>query len=249
MISSASCGSGKTRLIRRKLDKIRKKDNEAEVASLVVHEGTTLSSLITVLDSKFQNSRPYHAALHVSFSVLQIGGKRSDDWIRQLNFFFFSLLVLRSVYDPVSSRSFSLGDKQWKLFFELPQSEAEETSSDWLTKNIPVLTVCGTAQSPSAQYVIDEKARRVSTYLRALSTGTINRKFCSGSQKRIVLALDCSGSMRACFSNGLTAFQVAVNNAVGIVDSHLVEGDVSMNSPKVKMNYVVLPLIGFVLLF
>jgi hypothetical protein len=221
IIASPSCGTGKTRFIREELSKFESTEVDSQAASIVVHEKSSISSLVEALRSKFTRSSGRYRALHVSFTCMPTSEKQHEKrWLLEMNHFFFSLLILRSVYDPISATSFSLSGGEWTFFFEMPLS-AGETAEDWLVKSIPVVASCGTFINPSNQFIIDHEARRVCTYLRAFESGTINRKFEGGARKRIVLVLDCSGSMRG------RPFQDAVNNSVGIFDSHVVEGDVS----------------------
>jgi hypothetical protein len=220
VIASMSCGTGKTRFIREELNKFESTEVDSQAASIVVHEKSSICSLVEALKSKFSRSSG-RRALHISFTSMPTFEKQHEKrWLLEMNHFFLSLLVLRSVYDPISATCFSLSGEKWKFFFEMPLS-ADESAEDWLVKSIPVIASCGTFFNPSNQFIIDHEARRVCTYLRAFQTGTINRKFEGGAKKRIVLVLDCSGSMSG------RPFQDAVNNAVGIFDSHVVEGDVS----------------------
>jgi hypothetical protein len=226
VIASPTCGTGKTRFIREELNKFKWTEVDSQVASIVVHEQSSISSLVEALKSKFSGSSG-RRALHISFTFMPISEKQHEKrWLLEMNHFFLSLLVLRSVYDPISATSFSLSGAKWNFFFEMPLS-AGNTAEDWLAKSIPVVASCGTFLNPSNHFIIDHEARRVCTYLRAFETGTINRKFEGGAKKRIVLVLDCSGSMGVPDVGGRTPFQDAVKNAVGIFDSHVVEGDVS----------------------
>jgi hypothetical protein len=221
VIASTSCGTGKTRFIREELNKFESSEVDCQAASIVVHEKSSICSLVEALRSKFSGSSG-RRALHISFTFMPTSEKQNEKkWLLEMNHFFLSLLVLRSVYDPISATSFSLSGEKWKFFFEMPFS-ACKTAEDWLVKNIPAVASCGTFLNPTNQFIIDQEARRVCTYLRAFETGTINRKFEGGAKKRIVLVLDCSGSMAG------RPFRDAVNNAVGIFDSHVVEGDVSV---------------------
>jgi hypothetical protein len=123
---------------------------------------------------------------------------------------------------PLSARSTSyyLGEDKWAFYFEFPQSLEEDQSLEiWLNNNIPVVAACSSFRQPLTEFVISDNARRVCTYLPEYQVGTINRKFERGSKKRIVLVIDCSGSMRG------TPFQDACRNALAIYDSHVVEGD------------------------
>jgi len=218
VVASESCGTGKTRHIRDKFETMNR--STTRVASVVIHERTSGASLIRSLREKYSGTSKKRV-LHVSFSFLPKRSQRKyKAWLREMNYFFNCMVATRSVYDPVSSTSFAFAG-HWKVFFELPRGPSGESTRDWLLENIPIIAFYSNFQKPKCKYVIDDQARRVSTYLRALATGTINRKFEAGAVKRIVLVLDCSGSMED------VPFRDAVRNAVGIFDSHVAEGDVS----------------------
>jgi hypothetical protein len=208
-----NCGSGKTYFIRKQM-----KENTAFVhsATLTVHEMSSISSLLQALKLKFLNSNQ-NCALHISFCYLPIGDNNTR-WISEMNHFFFSLIVLRYIYDPVSASSFSMAGKFW-LFIEIPAST--ESANAWLKKNIPIIAYCAEFPEIRIPFDIDIKARRVCTYLRAYDNGTIDRKYEGAVHKRIVLVLDTSGSMEG------NKFTAAKKNALSIFDSHIVEGDVS----------------------
>jgi len=218
VVSSRSCGSGKTRHIRAIMRQSIKSAN-TEVATLVVHEKSSVASLIRSLKDKFQQGSCNNRVLHISVAFLPLQKEELyKDWLRQINFFFFSMVALQSVYDSVTATTFHFAGV-WKVFVEMPSTPQGTSAQEWLLASIPILSFYSTFQEPTSEYVIDEKARRVSTYLRAYSTGTINRKFQAGALKRIVLVLDCSGSM------GGVPYQDAVRNAVNIFETHVVEGD------------------------
>lgn len=219
VVASPRCGTGKTRFIREELKRFEALCEDRQAASIVIHEKSSMASLVEALKRNFRGTSG-ERALHVSFAFLPSRDKQNENWLLEMNHFFFSLLVLRSVYDPISASSFSLAGEKWTLLFEMPEGLLDETAKDWLAHNIPIVAACATFRAPSRNYVIDHEARRVCTYLRAFATGTINRKFEGGAKKRIVLVLDCSGSMAG------TPYRDAVKNSVAIFDSHVVEGDV-----------------------
>lgn len=192
VIASPKCGTGKTKHIRQTLKRFQSRGHE--VASIVVHEMSSISSLVTDLKRKLQGTRK-RCALHISVAWTPSLSKNSEVWLQQLNSFMFSLLVLHSVYDPLLSTSFSFTAEEWHVFIEMPESIASQSSLDWLSENVPIVSACATCREPSRRYKIDKTARRVGVYLRAYETGTINRKFDGGAKKRIILVLDCSGSM------------------------------------------------------
>jgi hypothetical protein len=213
VVASNKCGSGKTYFIRTKIKEI---ETSVESATLIIHEKSSVSTLVQALQLKLPAIRQC-CALHISFMYLPIGGS-NDQWLLEMNHFMFSLIILQYVYDPLLKNSFFLAKKVW-LYVEIPA--LSEDPHVWLKKNIPVIASCAEFPDIQMPFHIDHKAQRVCTYLRAFDTGTIDRRYESASNKRIILVLDTSGSM-----NG-SKFVTAKNNAVSIFDSHIVEGDVS----------------------
>lgn len=217
VVSSKGVGSGKTRFIRDRLDTVKESKH---CGSLPIHERSSVASLVESLRRQYSGNC-HGKALHVSFSFLGHRSNGDASWIREMNYFFFSMLSLRSIYDPLSAQSFAITGC-WDIDFELPVDiHKGATSKEWLDSNIPIISQYSEFVEPPKDFVIDEPARRVALYLRAFSTGTINRKFEEAQAKRIILVLDCSGSMQG------SKFDDAVRNAVSIFDSHVIEGDVS----------------------
>jgi hypothetical protein len=217
-VSSQACGTGKTRLIRRELQSL--KSQGAHVVAIVVHEMSSLRSLVEALKCEIGNSDCW-LALYISFTFLPSRTARTTKWLDDVNHFLFSLFALRMVYDPTSATSLTLPRGKCNVFVEMPAAPCGGLANEWLKSRAPIVDVFATYLSPVEQFAIDEKARRVCTYLRAFSDGTINRKFEGGARKRIVLVLDCSGSMDG------RPFQDAISNAAGIIESHVVPDDVS----------------------
>ena len=213
VVANKYCSSGKSYYIKRKM-----KDHASSVQSstLTIHENSTVSTLVHALNLKICNTRR-NQAIHISFLYLPTGAS-DENWLSEMNHFFFSLIMFRYVYDPISAGSFSMTGKLW-LYIETPTSS--ESGHVWLKKNIPIISSCAEFPDMRMPFDIDQKARRVCTYLRAYDNGTIDRRYECGSSKRIVLVLDTSGSM-----NG-TKFEAAKRNAISIFDSHIVAGDVS----------------------
>jgi hypothetical protein len=220
-------GNGKTRFIREEIKKLESAtcNQLIEKGTIVVHEGSTISSLVTNLLEKFNESCARHV-IYISVTFLPEDKIQHEKWIREINYFFFSLLVLRTCYDPRFSASFSLWEGRWELFIELP-SIGIESQINWLKENIAILYLCSSIREPSTQFVFDDDARRVCIYLRAFETGTIDRKFGGVSKKRLLFVLDQSGSMQAILENGISAFQTAVNNAIEVYDKCIAQDDVS----------------------
>jgi hypothetical protein len=182
VVASPHCGTGKTRLIRNALKSFEALGGDRQVASVVVHEKSCIASLVEALKRKFRGTSS-RRALHVSLAFLPSREKQNQKWLIEMNHFFFSLLVLRTVFDPTAATSFSLAGDEWTLLVEMPVGSLDETAEEWLTRNIPILAACASFEAPSCHYEIDHAARRVCTYLRAFATGTINRKFDSNAKK------------------------------------------------------------------
>ena len=213
VVASKRCSSGKTHFIRKKM---KEANNSSHSATLTIHEMSSISSLVQALKLKYPDSRQ-NCALHISFLYLPIG-VNNVHWLSEMNHFFFSLIVLRYIYDPITACSFSMTGK-FRLFIEMPASA--ESAQVWLKTNIPIVASCAEFPNIRIPFDIDLKARRVCTYLRAYDNGTIDRKYEGSANKRIVLVLDTSGSMEG------EKFMAAKKNALSIFDSHIVEGDVS----------------------
>jgi uncharacterized protein YegL len=218
VVSSQACGTGKTRLIRQELDSL--KSQGAHVVAIVVHEMSSLRSLVEALKCEIRNIDCW-LALYISFTFMPSRSAQTTKWLDDVNHFLFSLFALRMVYDPASATSLTLPRGKCNVFIEMPSAPSGGSADEWLKSHAAIVDVFATYRSPVEQFVIDEKARRVCTYLRAFSDGTINRKFEGGARKRIVLVLDCSGSMDG------RPFQDAISNAAGIIESHVVPDDVS----------------------
>jgi hypothetical protein len=222
VVSSEASGTGKTRMIRREMLRFQKTDAACQAASITIHEQSTVEQLVEKLRSCFKGKQGTRV-LHISFSFLP----QNKDfelyrrWINDMNHFLFSMLVLRVVSGENFASTFSLAATKWCIYIELPSLDEPLCSlKQWLWTHIPVIAACARHRKPSTEFGIDVEARRVSTYLRAMKDGTINRKFDEGANKRIMLVIDCSGSMSG------TPFQTAVRNAAAIFDSHVVDFDV-----------------------
>ena len=195
---------------------------------MCVHEGSTLHSILQCL-RECRGHEPCRTALY--FSVTVPLDQISTSLIKSLNHFFNSLLLTRCVHDPITGETFNMGWSKWNIFVELQTSfnsqEAGDTAKDLLKRFILVLGFCCTFQSPSPKFFLNEKARRVCTYLRAFTDGTIDRKF-KKCNKQLMIVLDKSGSMSSELGHGRSALSVAVDNALNIFDSHIHIDDVSV---------------------
>lgn len=237
IVVSSSCGSGKTRFVRKQIQQLQSQTGGMEVASITVHEGSTVDSLANkFLRSLSEDGK--EKALHVSFMAMPLApqSERTQIWLKSLNLFFYSLFVHGVLRCHSSARSFHIGRGGWTVYVELPsgefglEQEARDTALDWLRMHIPVLALCGEVTSPEDNLSINETTRRVCTYLRAYENGTIDRTFQKGSAgKRITFVLDISGSMSNHLGNQ-SALSVATDCALQIFDSHLQINDVSAHA-------------------
>jgi Mg-chelatase subunit ChlD len=220
IVWTPSSGTGKTRYIRKQLNELQ--NAGSEVATITIHEYSTISSLVGDLLNKF-SPKEEHTAVHFNFCHLPDRSEATCSWLESVNRFFFSLLLLRSVCDPMSGRSFHLGERSWKIYVELPAGTMP--ADDALRMNMPVLEFCGSMHAPPIEFEVDQETRRVCTYLRALRDGTINRKFVASRGRQIIFVLDSSGSMQLEMGDS-TALSVATDNALRLFDSHVNVGDV-----------------------
>jgi hypothetical protein len=224
IVTSDTSGSGKTRMIRRNMRRSLQADTACQTASITIHERSTVEQLVKSLRTRFKGNKGTRA-LHISFSYLPRDITQYRRWVIEMNHFFFSLLVLKAVSTENFASTFSLTASRWCLYIELPSFDGQQFSlMQWLRIHIPVLATCGREVHPKQQFSIDAETRRVCTYLRARDDGTINRKYEECANKRIVVVLDCSGSMRG------TPFQTAVRNAAAVFETHVGNGDVCLHS-------------------
>jgi hypothetical protein len=231
ILSSEKSGTGKTHYIRSKMSELQA-ENECQMAVVNVHEGTTLAAIVTALKEKFSvHCHRNLVCFTLTFMDADADNGISAGTIDFVNQVFLSLLFLRHLHDPSTAKSFYLGVGQWDIFVELqnPRTmncEHFHSPTEWLRQNIPILFYSGEIREPKNSYLIDEKAYRVCTYLRAFENGTINRKFEPYRSKRVFFVIDESGSMQANIG-GSTALGIATDNALKLFESHLQVNDVS----------------------
>jgi hypothetical protein len=223
VVYTSRCGTGKTRYILEELKKIRDSEPNVRIARISIHEGSSLQSLVQSMLTEFNLSSTSNV-VYFSFMVSLESGNTA--LLDMLNYFFRSLFLTKSVQDLKNDITFHLGCGRWKVFVELPSSSC--ASQKILQQYVPVLGYCGSPESPPTQFHIDDKARRVCTYLRAYHDGTIDRKFQNyKSNKQIMFVIDKSGSMGTEIGKNKTAQDIAIDNAVDIFNSHVETGDVS----------------------
>ena len=226
VVASSSSGAGKTRFIHEKMGKLKRKDPDLNIVTINIHEGTTLDSLVRSLRGH-QSHEATQNAVHFSFSLPM--DKCDSKLIKSLNHFFNHLLLSRSVRSPTSGETFIMGWSRWYIYIEIPsigvETNLELKATELLRRNLPILSLCATVQVPPKQFDIEDKARRVSTYLRAFSDGTIDRKFDRNANKQLIFVIDDSGSMGLTLDDGRSPFEIAIANALNMFDTHLQVGD------------------------
>ena len=225
IVFSDTPGSGKTKFIRSELE--RANANGAQVASLYIHEDFSLTKVVDELRKKFGEGGSEAKSIHFGLSC---DVEPSDDFMLSVNHFFNSFLLFGNVYDPASGNSFCGSSHKWNVFVEMNAHVAdEETAQSWLRERVPILSHCSLRiLQPPSDFSIDEKARRVATYLRAYDNGTIDRKFNSTpASKTILFVLDKSGSMGVTDIGGRSRFQVALESMLKVFNSHIRVMDVS----------------------
>ncbi len=225
IVFSDTPGSGKTRYIRSELKKANA--SGAQTDSIYIHEDFTLTKAVEQLRCKFGEGGVENKSIHFSLSC---DGEPSDEFLLSVNHFFNSFLLFGNVYDPTSGDSFYGSSYKWNVFVEMNiYAGDEDTAQTWLREHVPILSHCGlrTVQPPSG-FFIDEKARRVATYLRAYDNGTIDRKFNSTpANKTIMFVLDKSSSM----GWESRTFEVALESMMKVFNSHVRVMDVSRFFP------------------
>ncbi len=221
VVTTLRCGTGKTKYILEQLSK----NPSAQTATISIHNKTTLGKIVETLSREFSNPCDSNS-VHFSFMV-PLG--QNEELMDMLNYFFQSFFLMGCVQDPQNAVTFHLGVGQWKVFIELAQEAGDSNNPvELLSEYIPILAHCSSIESPPKEFCIDEKARRVSTYLRAYNDGTIDRKFESRpSKKQLMFVIDKSGSMEAAMGDGKHALDVAIDNAIAIFNSHMQVDDVS----------------------
>lgn len=230
VVGGSSCGSGKTLCIRGEMEKLA-----ANKASIYIHEDFCLSKAVLSLRNKFKQGTSRNRAIHFGFALAADGNPKKDLML-SVNNFFNSFLLLQSIYDP-SSGTFHSGMHSYHVFVELDCAENEQTCRAWLKRYVPILSCCDGVIQPPLEYIIDERTRRVCTYLRAyddIDSSTqrraIDRKFNpTPCNKRIIFVLDKSGSMEMEWDLGIrAALEVASDCMLTIFDSHVQLMDVSI---------------------
>ena len=231
VVSSSSCGTGKTQYIDEEIVKIKSNDRKAQIYRISIHEKSSLETLVSTMIKNF-DAPSQNNTLYLSFMIPLV--PKHKKVLDMLNYFFQSFFLTKSVRDPQSEVTFHLGTGKWNVFVELEVSSdlSSASAERSVSKYIPILGYCSSFESPSHLYLIDEKARRVCTYLRAFNNGTIDRKFQPASKKQLLFVIDKSGSMEQSMGNNKTALDVAVDNAVSIFDSHAQIDDVSTSYNK-----------------
>ena len=226
VITSSSCGAGKTRFIRKRMEALKHEDPDLNGTTICIHEGTTLDSLVQAL-RKHQCHKARRNAIHFSF-MLPLESCNTK-LIKTLNHFFNHLLLSKSVRSPTTGERFTMGWSKWHIFVELPGIGVGDNlkleTIKQLRCHLPILCLSASIEVPSGEFDIDDTTHRVCTYLRAFSDGTIDRKFERAVSKQLIFVIDASGSMNTHMGAGRTAFQVALDNALNIFDTHIHVGD------------------------
>ena len=99
-----------------------------------------------------------------------------------INWFFFDLLILGYVEDPLTGQSFRFpGGLEWSVYVEVPSYGLNTQPEDSLAlflQAIPTLALLGSTHQvyPQMQYVVNEEVQLVCKYLRAYkNTGALDK--------------------------------------------------------------------------
>lgn len=93
--------------------------------------------------------------------------------MKVIGWFFFDLILLGYVEDPVTGLSVSIpGGMDWRIYVEVPSrisSESPKASLDQFIEEIPALGMLGVSHpiDPSTPYTVDEDVQLVCKYLKA----------------------------------------------------------------------------------
>ena len=225
VISAAQCGSGKTRFIEEQIQKKLHLNPETQVGRICVHEKTSIKCLVHSLLERFDLSNE-HNMLYIAIMVPL--SSQYDELMKVINYFFQSMIITRSIQDAENEVTFYFGPREWDVYVELVGSGSIQSLKESLVEFIPVLAYSAVFPSIPTLYQIDYKARRVCTYLRAFDNGTIDRKFDPRPMaKQLMFVIDKSGSMNTQMNDEKNALDVAIDNVIEILSSHVCVGDVS----------------------
>ena len=199
-------GSGKTHWMR---GRVREWNEQRQAFCIMsITEAFSFETATRQLHTAVTEKGPVKLGLcfHINLGKFRAQERHTWDALMSLiNRFFFSLVVLRSVEDS-SGFVFTVPPGcGWEIVVEIPDraghlDEPATTELDEaLWRELPVLACMGQQQSPPAKFEINDDARLVCTYLKALRDERIDAVY-GGSggpsgPKDIMIVLDASDSM------------------------------------------------------
>ena len=96
--------------------------------------------------------------------------------MKVIGWFFFDLILLGYVEDPVTGLSVSIpGGMEWRIYVEVPSrisSDSPEASLEQFMEEVPALGMLGVPHviDPTTSYTVDEDVQLVCKYLKAYWT-------------------------------------------------------------------------------
>ena len=170
-------GDGKTHYIRQQLAK------SPATLTISVNEAFTPLNAIKSLNKLSHNITECAVFFNFTLNPLLEGAqdesehKKMAALLDTIGWFFYHLLVLGYVEDPVTGTSYRLpGGQDWVIYIEVPSLDRHhrpEESLRFFNIEIPTLGLLGSRHkiNPNTLYTVDEDVQLVCKYLRAYEVG------------------------------------------------------------------------------
>jgi hypothetical protein len=205
-------GSGKTHQIKRIMSSL----HQAFECCLSITEAFSMDDTARKLLRAARTAAGRPLALRVHINVGKFKKSERGQWsalMEKVSKFFFGLLVLRSVSDPLSDIVFNLPpggtltvlveipDRDSHLE-ALPDEECLSASARaardccMLAEELPVIAALGEMVSPPSLIDVTSDVQLVCKYLRALEDNSIDQLYGSVQSVDLLILMDCTASMK-----------------------------------------------------
>ena len=117
-----------------------------------------------------------HCCIVSQESVDESEDRNYKELMKVIGWFFFDLILLGYVEDPVTGLSVSIpGGMEWRIYVEVPSrisSDSPEASLEQFMEEVPALGMLGVPHviDPTTSYTVDEDVQLVCKYLKAYWT-------------------------------------------------------------------------------